>query len=58
MTRERAEELVSDLLDACVDYEHATNQIVEKVRRDFHQKREAMIDMLSMATERGASCPS
>lgn len=52
MTRERAEELVNDLLDACVDYEHATNQIVEKVRRDFHQKREAMIDMLSMTTER------
>ena len=51
MTRERAEELVGDLLDACLDYEHATTAQTERFRRDFQQKREALIDMLSLVSE-------
>lgn len=47
MTREEAEALVDDLLDASTYYERAESGYVRSARLDYRQKKEAVIAALT-----------
>lgn len=47
MTRDEAEALVENLLQACIDYERADSHRVGKARQEYHEKKDAVIAALT-----------